>query len=260
MGRPSKDVARLALHAFVLTIGTCIANGQDGSSQRQLRLAELARLSDAAKVDHWVSSELHAELRLWPNESLTVARPLTQIGEWAAYSIVRSVNGLPVVHQEFRLFLDPRQRPVVLLGPLKNLALTRQIPPDRTLDKPDEVGSIPNEPSVDARLVYWPDRDSLRLCYMIESASGSDQLIMDARTNAVLARIPLLHAARKREVYDFESACRSASVRRPMKTGKSHRVLAVAIESRHRRHPLAFWLAGLLCSPDRAVSRTRRPW
>ncbi len=227
------DGARLAGCAIVLALAVGFAQGQE-PLKRHFRFSESAQLSGPFRVEEWVAGKLHAELGLGRSESLTVANLPTQFGDWTVYRIVRKVNGLPVIHQDLRLLVDPEMRPAALLGPQRRFA-----PPFPPLSVPWptlplEGGATPHGLGRDARLVYWPYKGTVRLCYEIVRGSGyeparSVRLIVDARNGAVLARFPAVHSALERGVYDFESTCREAAIRRPVTAVESALLIVLTL-------------------------------
>ncbi len=239
MDRLLKNVAGLTLYAISLAVAAVVVHGQGFEVQRPLRFDESVQLAGTAMVAEWVADDLHVELGLGRHESLAVVSMPTQVGDWSVYGIVRSINGLPVLHQDLRLVVDPLHRPVALLGPFTRWDTSSH--PASEYHRPLRGVDVPKWLGSDVRLVYWPHQGSLRLSYeamgvSVASAHRGDRLIVDVDTGSVLARFPFVHSALDREVYDFESACRSTGTRRPMKAGKASRLIARTLQRHLHRN------------------------
>lgn len=64
-------------------------------------------------------------------------------------------------------------------------------------------------------LVIFPAGGSYRLAWlgMVVLDRGPERVVFDAETGEILHRVPAIHEARDRRIYDFSLACRSAGVR-----------------------------------------------
>ena len=193
------------------------------------------RLTSAAATQVWAAVELRQQLKLHPREELAIVGPRRHLRDWSVYPIMRSVNGIPVEGWEARLLVDSQGWPRHLLGlPNARPSASEAAP---TIDLVDAVAAAGNsiDTVVQSRLVYWPIGSELALAYGITGAIRDsrvvvERLYIDARAGAVLERVPLVHGARARKVYDFESACRSEGVRGVVGAWASDRLLRSALQ------------------------------
>lgn len=236
--RISKGLVRYFVAGTVLfsTVGTCA--GQEEGPRRTLRFDQsVPTQANDAGIRQWVGTELHKRLKLQPSDSLKVMGPPRRLGAWSVYDIAQSAMGVPVVHRESRLVMNSRGQPHRLLGSHEGFPSPPSSSP--VLDLTHALASsrtVGNE-ALASRIVYWPAQTSLTLSYEVDGLFGDrmggvERVYIDARTGSILERLPLLYRARDRRIYDFQSACRSAGVRRPMGGRSAIRLLSITM----RRH------------------------
>jgi len=146
---------------------------------------------------------------------------------WSAYSMVRTVDGIPVVDREVRLILDAQRRPAYLLG------LRRASHPTPGATRVSGLALNPDG-LPNSHLVYWPKDDRAVLAREVHSVFGDGQdpagrHYVDTHSGHILDRLPTAYGARARKVYDFESACRSERVGALMGEPQSHRLVTIAV-------------------------------
>ena len=194
------------------------------------------RLTRTAAGEAWAAVELRQQLKLHAHDELAIAGRPRHLRDWSVYPITRSVNGIPVEGWEARLLVDSQGSPRHLLG-LRNALPSASDAGRPMLDLADAVAAAGEsiDKVVQSRLVHWPNGSVLTLAYEITGAiwgsrAGVERLYIDARAGAVLERVPLVHGARARKVYDFESACRSEGVGGLVGARASHRLLELSLQ------------------------------
>ena len=228
--RPGPPRAAAIICATMMLMAVAGATGHDTSLYPQSLLGNAPQLLSDRAVEDWVASELAAKLNLRRGDTLAVTGPPQRIGGWSAYSIRRSIDGVPAAHEDARLLIAPGRRPAHLFGKQLDIPAPTRREPSLEVSDALAAAAVADTDASSARLVYMPLANTLKLSYEVEVSSskdmvGSERLYVDAQTGAVVARLPLVHGALQRRVYDHASACRSAGVRRPMNAWQSLRLL-----------------------------------
>ncbi len=228
--------AGLLTFAVVLVAATTprAQDGEIGDARTRIDFeADLPSLADVDAVRNWVDSELRQQLGLGEADQLLVDEQSDTVGDYTVFRLSQTAHDLPVVYRESRLLLNSENEPVHLLGHHSSFP---DIPSDQPqLSSQDAFAVAGGSASAlsSSRLVYWPSADGLRLAYELEGrftgpelpTAIDERVYVDAINGEVLQRLPLIHEAVDRRVYDFSQACRDIGIRTQMNASTALAVL-----------------------------------
>lgn len=233
-GHRARTRAHLAGWAIVPLLVAAAAGELHGSPSFVSHQSEVLRAADPRAVADWITDHLPATLNLEPSDSLTMSGSPRHLGDWVSYAVRRSVSGIPVVSHESRLLVNPKHGQYRWLGNQPPLAHVSRTWPELTSTEALNLATRFGKSLSAPRLVYRANGGLLTLNYEVDlhpnaDRSRAERLYIDSRTGAIVDRLPLVHHAAQRRVYDHASACRSARVRSPVGPKRSFRLLSKTI-------------------------------
>ena len=208
--------------ALALAMATWPSLAQEGGAESpsvQLEFPDASTtLADLDSVREWANSSLHRKLELEPTDRLDVSGEPRSVGTTRIYTIRQTVGDLPVVERESQLVVSSDHKPSHLLGQHEPFPDPPSAEP--SLDSAQALTSVggSRDSLSSSRLVFLPVGGELRQTYELEggfesSQSPLERVFVDAHNGDVLKRLPLIHPAMDRRVYDFPPGCEAAGIR-----------------------------------------------
>ena len=198
--------------------------GADGIPGIDLDFPASARsLHSVEGVNQWLQDEVATRLGLMASDRIAIAGRSQQLNGYTIYPVVQSFQGKPVDGHESRLVTDKDGVPLFLMGRHNGYGAAANSEPLIPISKALENAGHVEETKYQHELVYWRGGgEKLILVYKIEGqfdakdAPGYQRVYVDTESGDIIRRVPLLHSAMNRKVYNFKAACEKSRISTPV--------------------------------------------